>query len=483
MKKRSVYFLFCLITCPILGQKAKSISFTNPSFEDSPKQAQPPVGWLDCSGSAEETPPDVQPNGVFGVVQTPQNGGTFLGLVVRDNATTESVGQRLKTPLLKNVPYQFSLWACRSEFYNSVSSMTNKSVNYNTPAILELWGATEDGQNNQKLAESPAIPQTSWEKIDFEFTPNNDYVFFIIKAFYTKGSTPYSGNVLVDNISEIKPQKPKKEAEKPAILAQTKAKPNPQISQIPQSYQSTTVKKTGETIPNAVSSSTTIAQNSASPNKSIPVVDAPVRPQISSPQPTKTNCPIPSQVKVSDIGLTMVTIQCAVVEGIQSYQFEYQQYGAFEWRSLIKQKNILVLQNLKPASKYFIRIKTFCENGQSSNYSESLTFNTDKIFTIPDLLFASNSAVLPETVFPKLNDIVKILNANPSLEIEVGGHTNTKTSGDYAKELSEKRAISVKQYFVTQGIPAQRMRTKGYGDTQPLGKNDTKNQRVEIRFF
>jgi outer membrane protein OmpA-like peptidoglycan-associated protein len=483
MKKRYLYILFHLITSPIWGQKARPISFTNPSFEDSPKQGQPPEGWLDCSGSAEETPPDVQPNGIFGVVQTAQHGGTFLGLVVRDNATTESIGQRLKTPLLKNVPYQVSLWACRSEFYNSVSRMTNKSVNYNTPAILEVWGTTEDGKTNQKLAESPALSQTSWEKIDFEFTPTNDYVFFIIKAFYTNGSTPYSGNVLVDNISEIKPQKPKKEAEKPDILAQNKAKPNPQLNQVPQSYQSASVKKTGETIPTGVSSPTTIAQNSSLPNISAPVVDAPVKPQTASPQPTKTNCPLPSQVKVSDIGLTMATVQCATVEGIQSYQFEYQSYGTFEWQSLVKQKNTLSLQNLKPASKYYIRIKTFCENGQSGNYSEALTFNTDKIFTIPDLLFASNSAVLPETVFPKLNDIVKILNANPSLEIEVGGHTNTKTSGDYAKELSEKRAISVKQYFVTQGIPTERMRTKGYGDTQPIGKNDTKNQRVEIKFF
>jgi outer membrane protein OmpA-like peptidoglycan-associated protein len=483
MKKQHLHIVFCLLSFPIWGQKAKSISFTNPSFEDIPKQGLPPVGWLDC-GAVEETPPDVQPNGVFGVVQTAQNGGTFLGLVVRDNSTTESVGQRMKTPLLKNVPYQFSLWACRSEFYNSVSRVTNKSVNYNTPAILELWGANEDGSINQKLAESPALSQTSWSKIDFEFTPKNDYVFFIIKAYFTNGATPYNGNILVDNISEIKPQKPKKEVEMPTLLVQNKAQPNSKTpQQTPQSYQTVAVKKSTETTATVVASPTIIAQNSAFPISPKPVVDAPVKPQTAAPQPTKTNCPIPSQVKITDIGLTMATLNCAAVEGTQFYQFEFQQYGKFEWQPLKAQKNTQSLQNLKPASKYFVRVKTFCESGQSGNYSETMTFNTDKIFTIPDLLFASNSAVLPEIVFPKLNDIVKILNTNPSLEIEVGGHTNTKTSGDYAKELSEKRAISVKQYFVKQGISTERMRTKGYGDTKPLGKDETKNQRVEIRFF
>ena len=482
MKKRHLFFSLCLLNYPIWSQKAKPISFTNPSFEDSPKQGQPPVGWFDL-GAVEETPPDVQPNGVFGVVQTPQHGGTFLGLVVRDNATVESIGQRMKTSLLKNVPYQFSLWACRSEFYNSVSRMTNKSANYNTPAILELWGANEDGSINQKLAESPTLSQTNWGKIDFDFTPSNDYVFFIIKAFYTKGSMPYNGNVLVDNISEIKPQKPKKEVTMPTLVVQTKAQPNPQTAQIPKNYQTVAVKKTGENTPNTVSTSTAIAQNSSSINAPRTVVETPVKPQVAAPQPTKTNCPIPNQVKVSDIGLTMATLNCAIVEGIQSYQFEFQQYGTFEWQHLTAHKNTISLQNLKPASKYFARVKIFCEDGQSGNYSETLTFNTDKIFTIPDLLFASNSAVLPQTVFPKLNDIVKILKANPSLEIEVGGHTNTKTSGDYASQLSEKRAISVKQYFGTQGIATERMRTKGYGDTKPLGKDETKNQRVEIKFF
>ncbi len=483
MKKHFFLLSFCLASVSIWGQKAKAISFTNPSFEDIPKQGQTPSGWLDCSGTYEETPPDVQPNGVFGVVQSPHHGGTFLGLVVRDNNTVESVGQRLKTPLLKNTTYEFSVWACRSPYYNSKSRMTNKDANYNAPVLLELWGANEDGSLNQKLATSNSISQTDWAKIDFEFIPTNEYVFFIVKAYYTKASTPYNGNVLVDNISDILPKKPIKEAEKPVVLAQNKPQPNVQTAQAPQKPQIVAVKKAGETIPAAAISPTTIASIPTSYNTPVRTVDAPVQTQTASTKPTKTNCPIPSQLKVTDIGLTMATTQCAEIENVQSYQFEFQLSGTFEWQPLSVPKNTLTLQNLKPASKYFIRIKTVCDNGQTGNYSERTEFSTDKIFTIPDLLFASNSAVLPNTVFLKLNDIVKILKANPSLEIEVGGHTNTKTSGDYAKVLSEKRAISVKQYFVTQGIPTERMRTKGYGDTQPISTNDTKNQRVEIKFF
>ncbi|HRI59483.1 MAG TPA: hypothetical protein PK228_07160, partial [Saprospiraceae bacterium] len=88
-----ILLLFCLKGW---GQKTNMLS--NPSFEDTPKTGEVPVGWYDC-GAAMETPPDVQP-GSFGVVSSPYDGNTYLGMVVRDNETWEAVGQQLQQLLL-----------------------------------------------------------------------------------------------------------------------------------------------------------------------------------------------------------------------------------------------------------------------------------------------------------------------------------------------------------------------------------------------
>jgi hypothetical protein len=209
MLKRTIIacFLALFSACwlPIFGQKAVTIKLDNPSFGDFAGAAHTPQGWFDC-GFGGESPPDVQPSGSFGCNKKAFHDSTYLGMVVRDNNTYEAVGQKLKKPLLKDVKYSFSLYACRSDTYMSKSQLDGKDANYITPVIIRIWGGTGYCAKEDLLAESKLITSNDWEKIDFILKPKNQYQYFMIEAFYKIPTLfPYNGNVLVDNLSNIVP--------------------------------------------------------------------------------------------------------------------------------------------------------------------------------------------------------------------------------------------------------------------------------------
>jgi outer membrane protein OmpA-like peptidoglycan-associated protein len=70
--------------------------------------------------------------------------------------------------------------------------------------------------------------------------------------------------------------------------------------------------------------------------------------------------------------------------------------------------------------------------------------------------------------------------------VEVAGHTDGRGSSAHNLDLSTRRAKAVMNYFTRHGIAADRLTSKGYGETQPVGNNYTeegrvKNRRVELR--
>ncbi|MCE3296000.1 MAG: hypothetical protein K0R65_1714 [Crocinitomicaceae bacterium] len=73
----------------------------------------------------------------------------------------------------------------------------------------------------------------------------------------------------------------------------------------------------------------------------------------------------------------------------------------------------------------------------------------------------------PES-FVELNKLRDFLNANPTLKIEIGGHTDTRGDDKGNQVLSEGRAKSVMNYLIQQGIAASRLSSKGYGETQTV---------------
>jgi outer membrane protein OmpA-like peptidoglycan-associated protein len=92
---------------------------------------------------------------------------------------------------------------------------------------------------------------------------------------------------------------------------------------------------------------------------------------------------------------------------------------------------------------------------------------------------------LREESFPELNRVVKLLQDNPGMKIEVAGHTDSVGSAESNLSLSQNRANSVKEYLLSKNISADRVVSKGYGLTKPVATNDTDegrqlNRRVEF---
>ncbi len=181
----------------------KEIPLSNLSFEDAPGCCRAPRGWYNC-GAPEETPPDVQP-GQFEVTKAPNHGSTYVGLVVRDNETTEAIGQRLASPLEINECYEFSVDLCRSEVYLSLSRTTGEKVNYATPVVLRVWGGNSYCDKSELLYETNVITTTRWLTYTFRLHPKrSNHTHITLEAFYkTPTLFPYNGNILLDNATPI----------------------------------------------------------------------------------------------------------------------------------------------------------------------------------------------------------------------------------------------------------------------------------------
>jgi outer membrane protein OmpA-like peptidoglycan-associated protein len=102
--------------------------------------------------------------------------------------------------------------------------------------------------------------------------------------------------------------------------------------------------------------------------------------------------------------------------------------------------------------------------------------------------FDADSIVIKPEAIPSLDELYEFLYDNPTIIIEVSGHTNSLPADDYCDRISAERATSVATYLINKGIEARRVISKGYGKRKPVATNLTpegrkKNQRVEIRLI
>jgi outer membrane protein OmpA-like peptidoglycan-associated protein len=102
-----------------------------------------------------------------------------------------------------------------------------------------------------------------------------------------------------------------------------------------------------------------------------------------------------------------------------------------------------------------------------------------------NVTFAVDSAKLNPQFNTVLDKVAQTLTEYNQTVIQVAGHTDSTGSHAYNMNLSEQRALSVKNYLAGRGVPAQRMHTIGAGPDYPIASNDTpegraQNRRVEI---
>jgi len=111
-----------------------------------------------------------------------------------------------------------------------------------------------------------------------------------------------------------------------------------------------------------------------------------------------------------------------------------------------------------------------------------------QVMRLRNLGFDANSSKLLQGGQSVLDELFNFLKGNPSVNVELGGHTNNLCDTPYCNSLSEKRAKKVADYLINKGINSNRLKFKGYGKTNPIATNSTAegrktNQRVEVKIL
>lgn len=112
----------------------------------------------------------------------------------------------------------------------------------------------------------------------------------------------------------------------------------------------------------------------------------------------------------------------------------------------------------------------------------------DTTYILKNIRFDFDQYALQNSSYEELNKVVRWLHLNPSVSILLKGHTDDQGSDQYNAELSLNRAKSTADYLVAHGISSSRIKTSGYGKSNPLIDNDSEearivNRRVEIKFL
>ncbi len=95
--------------------------------------------------------------------------------------------------------------------------------------------------------------------------------------------------------------------------------------------------------------------------------------------------------------------------------------------------------------------------------------------------FESNSDRLLPGAESVLDDAAATLVKNPSIRVEVAGHTDSDGTAEYNEGLSARRAATVRDYLVASGVTEDRLTTRGYGESEPIADNNTAGGKAENR--
>lgn len=381
-----IFVLLVILSSSVLSNaQLDTVRLTNPSFEDNPKRGGESstgiAGWFDCGelDFPEESPPDIHPNGFWENNLPAADKKTYLGMVVRDNGTYESVSQRLNSELVAGKCYKFTINLARAGRYISKTRSDGREANYNTPVVLRIYGGSGFCNDRELLAESDPVSNDSWQINSFEFRPKSNIRSITLQAFYkTPVLMPYNGNILVDGGSEIVRIACPGEA---PLYADNNSKLPPHK------------RKKQNTPKDAKKADTTVAVNN---------------------------------------------------------------------KKSFKPK---ILQELNTTS-----------------------LKAGQIIEIKKLEFKADASDIDKNSHEVLDELYGFMSSNPSIMIEIGGHTNSTPTDDYCDRLSTARAKAVAEYLVNKGVEANKVQFKGYGKKKPIADNRTssgrqKNQRVEIKIL
>lgn len=120
-----------------------------------------------------------------------------------------------------------------------------------------------------------------------------------------------------------------------------------------------------------------------------------------------------------------------------------------------------------------------------SNATVVNTGNEIVVTMAQDILFATDSYTVRPDLQAQLRTVAQNINNYPVSVVFVTGHTDSTGTESYNQQLSYRRADAVAGVLISAGVPANRVQTRGMGESQPVASNDTaagraQNRRVEI---
>lgn len=116
-----------------------------------------------------------------------------------------------------------------------------------------------------------------------------------------------------------------------------------------------------------------------------------------------------------------------------------------------------------------------------SNTPKDAIVNKDGCWAFHGVLFDFDKATIKAGYKTVFDNAIKVLKLNPTLTVEIQGHTDSHGPNEYNQKLSENRAQTVKQHLVNNGINASRLTLTGFGESQPVASNNTNEGRSENR--
>jgi outer membrane protein OmpA-like peptidoglycan-associated protein/tetratricopeptide (TPR) repeat protein len=137
----------------------------------------------------------------------------------------------------------------------------------------------------------------------------------------------------------------------------------------------------------------------------------------------------------------------------------------------------------------YVNKKEYLFESKNFNYSEVKDFNpitldvalskiqSGSMVVLNNIFFDIDKYDLKNKSTTELQKIINFLTENPTVRMEISGHTDTTGSVAHNKQLSEKRAQAVYEYLINKGVKSTRLVAKGYGSEHPMASNDTENTR------
>ena len=118
----------------------------------------------------------------------------------------------------------------------------------------------------------------------------------------------------------------------------------------------------------------------------------------------------------------------------------------------------------------------------------------EKAIVVENIYYGFDSANIRSDAALELDKLVRFLQDNPQIKIELGSHTDNFGNDEYNLGLSQRRAESAVNYIISQGVEKNRIRARGYGETRPIAANTNpdgtdnpegrqRNRRTEIKVF